>query len=119
LPDRFPPDEPGTRERILAASEVARRFHAAGGYDAVATLRAACEAAGVSYVCIAQLYDDATPDEGRSNYCEGRLYDDADMALSVSMMAAEDRFEDILTGLAAALAVPVGPQGDGDLTEGG
>jgi hypothetical protein len=119
LPDRFPPDEPGTRERILAASEVARRFHAAGGYDIVERLRVACETARVSYVCVVQLYDESTPPEGTVNFCQGAARDDADMAITAAIMAAEDRFEDLLSGLAAALAVPVGPQGDGDLTEGG
>jgi hypothetical protein len=116
-------DAPGVRESILAASDRARRFQEAGGYEAAAALRDACLKADVPHVCIVQLFDENTPDAGRAHFVDAYVPEGASLAVLSASFAAEDRFEELLSALAAQFGVPVGEHGDGDVapepTEGG
>jgi hypothetical protein len=103
------PDE--GRDAFAAMSPAHSAFVEAGGYDAYQTLHRLAKEQGLPHAIVIEV--------GTENHAAGFVPSTACIEVQCAAMAAKGDLESLLSGLAAALAVPVGPQGDGDLTEGG
>jgi hypothetical protein len=109
----MPPDhKPApTREEFAALSPQHAVFADAGGYDAIRTLHRIATEERFPYAVGIELGDDI--------HASGFVPDGASVEVQCAALSVKGDLESLLSGLAAFLAVPVGPQGDGDLTEGG
>jgi hypothetical protein len=100
------------KARVLAQSEIARVFDAAGGFEAADVLQRAAVAAGTSCVVLVQLCKEDDPDDALAHLSRVRVLEDATVNLQCAALAAQDRLEDLATGLALALGEEVSDEGN-------
>lgn len=91
------------REDFAALSPTHATFAERGGYDLLRSLHTLTDEMGLSYAVAVQL-------GGELHAC-GRIGEDAAVEIQACALAANGRLEDLCSGLAAYLGVPVGFDG--------